>query len=182
MAENKAKYELKGEGISQYQLITPPNKLKNKVRPVRTRPGQRAVDPVAAAEKELQKLAPQFSVWMEDDINRLKNAWADFSAKHSDGQTVTAEGIDTLFRISHDIKGQAGTYGLPYAATVAGSLCMITENENSLSRVPFSLIEQHVNAISAIFREADKPHGKKLAFALTEELSKAVHSFLAKVQ
>ncbi|PCJ93306.1 MAG: hypothetical protein COA52_06630 [Hyphomicrobiales bacterium] len=180
MAKQDTKTELIGKGVSQYQLITPPNNLKNKVRPLRARPGQPIIDPVAAAEREMQKLAPQFSLWMEDDINRLKKAWVEFETKHSSDEPVTADSIDTLFRISHDIKGQAGTYGLPYAATVASSLCLITENEGALSRVPFSLIEQHVNAISAIFREADKPHGKKLAFALTEELSKAVHSFLSK--
>lgn len=167
-----------GSGKTAHEIITPPNKLKEKVKPLRQRPGQPVDDPVARAERELKKLEPQFDIWMEKDIKRLKSGWDSFSLASADGAPVNSESVADMFHAAHDLKGQAATFGQPYIASVAASMCMILENESALGVVPKVLIEQHVNAIVAIYRERDKPHANAIAFKLSDELSVATKAFI----
>lgn len=167
-----------GSGKSAHEIITPPNKLKDKVRPIRQRPGQPIDDPVARAERELKKLEPQFGMWMEKDIKRLKDAWDEFARATAAGAVVNEQLVSGMFHAGHDLKGQAATFGQPYIAAVAGSMCMILEDENVLGIVPQILIEQHVNAISAIYRENGKPNANALAFKLSDELSVATKAIV----
>lgn len=167
-----------GSGKSAHEIITPPNKLKDKVKPLRQRPGQPADDPVARAERELKKLEPQFDIWMEKDIKRLKDAWDKFSAAVAGGAAVDSESVTDMFHAGHDLKGQAATFGQPYIASVAASMCLILEDKNALGTVPKILIEQHVNAIMAIYRESNKPHANAIAFKLSDELTVATKAFI----
>lgn len=167
-----------GSGKSAHEIITPPNKLKAKVKPLRQRPGQPADDPVAKAERELKKLEPQFDIWMEKDIKRLKDAWDQFSAASDGGAAVNAESVAGMFHAAHDLKGQAATFGQPYIASVAASMCLILEDESALGIVPKILIEQHVNAVMAIYRESEKPHANAMAFKLSDELSVATKALI----
>ena len=57
---------------------------------------------------------------------------------------------DGLFLAAHDIKGQAATFGFPLVAPVADSLCRLIEHTPDMARLPFGLIDQHVDAIRAI--------------------------------
>ncbi|MEP0519609.1 MAG: Hpt domain-containing protein [Hyphomicrobiales bacterium] len=167
-----------GAGKTAHEIITPPNKLKAKVKPLRQRPGQPAEDPVARAERELKKLEPQFEIWMEKDIKRLKSGWDTFSEAVEGGASVNSELVADMFHAAHDLKGQAATFGQPYIASVAASMCMILENESALSIVPKILIEQHVNAVIAIYREREKSHANAIAFKLSDELSVATKAFI----
>lgn len=168
-----------GSGSSAHELIEPPNKLKDKVKPIRQIHGQPIEDPVARAERELKKLEPQFDEWITSDISRLKQAWEDYSAASEPADREAEEPIAPLFRAAHDLKGQAATYGKPYIATVAASLCMILEDPETLAVVPPALIEQHVNAIAAMHRESSEPSADDLASRLSEELTKIAQSFVA---
>lgn len=179
MTDSPVPARMVGSGNSAHEVIEPPNKLKDKVKPIRQIHGQPVEDPVARAERELKKLEPQFDEWIASDIARLKQAWADFNAGAApDGQEGEAT-LDPLFRAAHDLKGQAATYGKPYIATVAASLCMILEDAATLAIVPPALIEQHVNAIAAMHRESSDPSADDLASTLSEELTKIAQSFVA---
>lgn len=178
MKEQPIKSKKVGSGKTAHEIITPPNKLKDKVKPIRQRPGQPVDDPVARAERELKKLEPQFGIWMEKDIKRLKDAWDEFSASTAGGAVVNSESVAGMFHAAHDLKGQASTFGQPYIASVASSMCMILEDEKVLGIVPQILIEQHVNAIVAIYRESSKPNASAIAFKLSDELTVATKGFV----
>lgn len=178
MTDQNIKTKKVGSGVTAHEIITPPNNLKDKVKPIRQRPGKPADDPVARAERELKKLEPQFAIWMEKDIKRLKDAWDEFTVNTAAGAEVNSEAVAGMFHAAHDLKGQASTFGQPFIASVASSMCMILEDEKVLGIVPQVLIEQHVNAIVAIYRESGKPHASAIAFKLSDELSVATKSFV----
>lgn len=178
MTEQPISTKKAGSGKSAHEIIMPPNKLKDKVKPVRQRAGQPVDDPVARAERELKKLEPQFSLWLEKDIKRLKDAWDVFRAETDQGASIDSEVVADMFRAAHDLKGQAATFGQPYIAAVAGSMCFILEDDSVLESVPRILIEQHVNAIAAIYREHGKPHANAIAFKLSDELSVTTKAFI----
>jgi len=130
-------------------------------------------DPVAGAEAELAKLACEFTAWMHDECERLEAARQDI-VRH--GLTQKTHG--PLFRAAHDIKGEAATFGYPALAGAADSLCRLLEHTPQLTRVPIALLDQHVSAVRAIFREHDRPDLGDMASALTSKLRDVTDEFL----
>jgi len=86
---------------------------------------------------------------------------------------------DELFRAAHDIKGEAETFGFPHAGRVADSLCRLIEHSPDFARAPFALVEQHVDAVRAIIREAKLKDAEKTAVELVKRLRQVTDDFLA---
>jgi HPt (histidine-containing phosphotransfer) domain-containing protein len=91
---------------------------------------------------------------------------------------ITQSGKDALFRAAHDIKGEAATFGYPAMASAAESLCRLIEHTPDTSRIPVPLIDQHVDAVRAIYREYARSDAKKLAATLTTRLREVTDYFL----
>jgi HPt (histidine-containing phosphotransfer) domain-containing protein len=83
-----------------------------------------------------------------------------------------------LFHAAHDIKGEAATFGYPAVAVAANSLCRLIEHTPEATRIPAQLIDQHVDAVRAIFREYARSDAKKLAGSLTKRLREVTDDFL----
>jgi len=157
---------------ADYEVIVPPHKLKKAV--AKASPGVDADDPVARAEAALAELADEFSSWMEAECERLIEARGNLKASG-----INATTRDELFRAAHDIKGEAETFGFPLAGRVADSLCRLIEHSPEFDRVPFSLIDQHVDAVRAIIREADLEDAERTATVLAARLRQVTDAFLA---
>jgi chemotaxis protein histidine kinase CheA len=83
-----------------------------------------------------------------------------------------------LFRAAHDIKGEAETFGFPYAGHVADSLCRLIEHSPDLTRIPIALVDQHVDAVRAIIREAQSKDAEKIVTKLVTRLRQVTDDFL----
>jgi HPt (histidine-containing phosphotransfer) domain-containing protein len=155
--------------FADHEVITPPNALRKAVA-LATDPSD---DPVARAEAALEQLSTEFSDWMHAECERLEAARRDvkslgFSAKtHGD-----------LFRAAHDIKGEAFTFGFPAVAGVAESLCRLVEHTPNATRIPVSLVDQHVDAVRAIVREYAREDLIDMAHVLTRRLREVTDEFL----
>ena len=154
-----------------HEVITSDNKLRNMVSNHPLQPGE--VDPVVRAEKALAALSSEFGSWMESECNRLDEA------RHqllNGGFTKTTK--DALFHAAHDIRGEAATFGYPAVASAADSLCRLIEYTPDATRIPFTLIDQHVDAVRAIFREYAGSDAEQLATELTTRLREVTDEFL----
>src|SRR5690348_15688725 len=152
-----------------HEVITPPNKLQAAIG--------RAIegdDPVARAEAALAQLSSEFSRWMDDECEQLDRARRNV---RQNGMTGLAR--EGLFRAAHDIKGQAATLGYPLVAAAAESLCRLIEETHDPRRIPLDLVDQHVDAVRAIFREHGRARGKVIADTLTRTLRQVCEDFLA---
>jgi HPt (histidine-containing phosphotransfer) domain-containing protein len=154
-----------------HEIIQPENKLRKAVSNTPLAPGE---DPVARAEKALAELSTEFASWMESECNRLDKA----------RQGVTANGFtsaskESLFHAAHDIKGEAATFGFPDVAPPADSLCRLLEHTPDMTRIPFPLIDQHVDTMRAIIRECARPNVAAVAEALNKRLREVTDEFLA---
>jgi chemotaxis protein histidine kinase CheA len=159
-------------GITEYKdhaVITPQNKLAKAVSKV-SLPDD---DPVARAEAALAQLSSEFSTWMDEECDRLDGAR---QTAHERGLDKTTH--DDLFHAAHDIKGHADTYGFPLVTPVAESLCRVLEHSPDVARIPFELIDRHVDAIRAIVREQARPDLPELALALTRKLRTVSDEYL----
>jgi HPt (histidine-containing phosphotransfer) domain-containing protein len=86
--------------------------------------------------------------------------------------------MDALFHAAHDIKGEASTFGYPAIASAADSLCRLIEHTPDIDRIPLKLIDQHVDAVRAIYREYARSDAKQLAATLTKRLHEVTREFL----
>jgi hypothetical protein len=157
---------------ADHEIITPPNRLRGAVSTVRT--ANPADDPVARAERALAQISSEFAGWMDEECERLSAARADVKALGFTKATHAA-----LFHAAHDIKGQAATFGYPWVASLADSLCRLAEHTPDMTRIPVTLIDQHVDAVRAIVRESARPDIATVAEALTRKLREVTNEFLA---
>ena len=153
-----------------HEVITPENKLR--VAMSKGTPDQGIEDPVARAEKALAELSPEFASWMDAECHRLDQARSDLI------EDLTKANVDALFHAAHDIKGQAATFGYPAVASAADSLCRLIEHTPDITHIPEELIEQHVDAVRAIYREYARSDAEQLAARLTTTLHEVTDEFL----
>jgi HPt (histidine-containing phosphotransfer) domain-containing protein len=154
-----------------HEVITPENKLRKAISAGPFLPDED--DPVVRAEKALKELSSQFALWMDEECERLDLARR-MVAKTGFGDATT----QALFHAAHDIKGEAATFGYPALAGAAGSLCRLIELTPDTSGIPMTLVDQHVDAVRAIYREYARSDAKELAARLTGRLRDVTDEFL----
>lgn len=172
MAKNSAR-DIEVTAFATHHVITQPNPLRKVLRRVDQKDMD---DPIARAEQALAGLSGEFKAWMTTEVNRLSAAYA---AIRNDG--FTKDRRDEMFRASHDIKGDAATFGFPAAAGVAESLCRVIEHAPDLEKVPAELFTHHINAILAIVQENTKLDTISVSAELSRRLRKVADDYLADV-
>ena len=156
MSRSKDKTTVVDHG--DHEVIVPENKLRAAVAQGSADDGSE--DPVTRAEKALAALSSEFGSWMDSECERLDGARGDILRGG-----FTDANKEALFRAAHDIKGQAATFGYPAVASAAEGLCRLIEHAPDPDRIPPALIEQHVDAVRAIYREYAHSDAQKLATA-----------------
>ena len=154
-----------------HEVITPENRLRKAVSMTPALPGEE--DPVARAEKALAELSSEFGSCMDSECERLDKARRDIAAAG-----FTRVNKDALFHAAHDLKGEAATFGYPAVAAAADSLCRLIELTPDNTRIPVKLVDQHVDAVRAIYREYSRSDAKDLANLLTTRLREVTDDFL----
>ena len=155
---------------SDHEVIRPENKLRDKISEVAQSEGD---DPVARAERALAELSSEFAGWMESECERL-----DAARRAIADSGMTLANKDALFRAAHDIKGEAATFGFPAIVSAAESLCRLLEHTPEAGRIPVSLIDKHVDAIRAIYRQQTRSDATGLADKLGKRLREVTDEFL----
>jgi hypothetical protein len=130
-------------------------------------------DPVARAEAALSQISGEFSAWMQDECERL-----DAARRRVKEDGLTAQTKQELFLSAHDVKGDSGTFGYAAVAPAAESLCRLLEHTPDMTRIPLSIIDQHVDAVRAIVREYARSDISKIAMTLTTRLRQVTDEFL----
>ena len=154
-----------------HEVIKPENKLRKYVSDTPFVPGED--DPVARAERALAELSGEFGSMMDEECDRL-----DKERRSVIANGFTAANKENLFHASHDIKGQAATFGYPAVAAAADSLCRLIEYTPDASRISARLVDQHVDAVRAIYREYSRSDAQDLASMLTQRLRDVTDEFL----
>lgn len=156
--------------FADHEVIMPRDKLRKAIDPRPPAPGD---DPLARAEQALSQLSTEFSDWMSSECDRL-----DAARVRVRDAGLTGENLDQLFHAAHDIKGQAATFGFPLVATAAESLCRLIEHTPDAGKIPFPMIDQHVDAVRAIVREYKRADIEMVAKSLIRCLRQVTDEFL----
>lgn len=150
--------------------ILPANsQLKLKARPLSL---DERTELLARAENALHKLRTQFIDWMHEETDNLAHAYAAWQGEDPNAQNW--EKRLALFRVAHDIKGQAATLGYPIVGQIATSLCYLLRPDAVPDNVAMTLAERHVSAIKAAVREEARGDDHPVAGILAAELENLV--------
>ncbi|QCK87070.1 Hpt domain-containing protein [Phreatobacter aquaticus] len=155
------------KGFLDHEVITPSHTLRNFARKMDTgddSSGGIDFDAIERAEAALAELSSEFDSWMDMEVARL------VAARDDAANGMTAAIRAAVYTASHDIKGEAATFGYPLAGHIADSLCGLLDGIPETDRVPVSLVLQHVDAIRAIVRESAKGDNHPIALALRDRL------------
>lgn len=156
---------------SDHEVIMPDNNLRHVISSVD--PTSEEEHPVVRAENALAEISGEFGTWMKEECERLDSARDNVK---TDG--LAKANKDALFRAALDIKSQAATFKFPLLAAAAKSLCRLIEHTPLDVGIPLMLVDQHVDAIRAIYREYSRSDIDDLASKLTLRLREVTDEFL----
>ena len=124
---------------------------------------------IAAAGKAVETMRAEFESEHAKNMVELRDAWTLAKATGSG-----ACNLSELFRISHDIKGQGGTFDRPVLTEIAGLLCkLITRFDKSvMSPKAIEAIECHVAALELVTRRNIVGSGGAASVQLVNGLKK----------
>ncbi len=161
---------------AKIEFIQPPDTLKTKVKVTGASGG---IDRLAIqrAENALNELSGQFEDWLDTELARLQAA-----RKRAHDEGLSEPVNEELFRAAHDLKGQGDTLGYPLVTTVCTSLCKLLDAAPDKSRIPLTLVDQHVFAAMAVKREQMKTADHALGAAVAERLLDVVMVFVDREQ
>ena len=149
------------------KIERPPNRLADKVPKTGGKTLQQAV---ADADKAIERLGKDYDRHLAEDMAALEKYMGAVKSE------PTAANLKTLFRLVHNMRGQAATFGFPLITEVGRSLCLYLLETDHESEVNVALIEQHVNALRVIYREKIEGHGDSVSRQVVEALMKAVET------
>lgn len=153
-----------------YEIINPPNKLKQTVGP---KVDLGSGELLARADAAMRKAAA--AVDLADDADeylaRLRKALADVGARQGGDQTAA---ITEIYNITHDLRGQGTTFGYPLVTRVARSLNHYLENRKKLSGAEADVVKAHVDALTVVLKNRMTGDGG----AVGEEIASSLESIV----
>ena len=154
--------------MSDVKFFKPPNNL----RKAKVGAGRAKLDPkvLESAQKVVEKIQDEYSDWADEDLAALDQVLREFKAGGDDQEAS----LKTLYRLSLDMKGQGGSFGYRMMSEVAARLNDFIAKRNMLSALDIEVVEAHIAALHAIYRQNIRDDGGKLGTALLVGLDKIV--------
>ena len=151
----------------ELEIINPPNTLKSKVKVG----GPGAINPemIEKAEQVLASLSDNYLDWVQQDLKNISAAFEELKAGRGDQKKV----LDNIFRISHDMKGQGGSFGYNLITSVGNELCrMIEKMPSPLGPTHIEAIGVHIDSMKLIIAQKIKGDGGQTGAAILAGLQK----------
>ena len=153
-------------GKKKAKGIRPPNKLASKVPKQGGKPAHLAI---AEAEQRVENLKEEYIAHLKDDMAEVE----ELVARYTDSRDPKA--LKLLFRVIHNMRGQAATFGYPLITQVGRSLCLyLLEQEEKGETPELLLITLHADALKVIYREQIMGSGDSISQETVIGLMKAV--------
>lgn len=132
--------------MADAKIIRPARHISQKVRKTG---GPSPADAIMRALNAAEDLMGQYQGWAVDDLGAL---WQKFNDTVAKGDVGTGD-IQDMFDISHEIRGQGGTFGFPLLTVIGDSLCKFLDGRGRLTGFELEVIKVHILAMKAVFRQ-----------------------------
>ena len=154
------------------QIITPPNLLRERV----TGSGPISEEMLARADAAVGSLSAEFAALLATEIAKLGGLQAQGAAATPARRLEIAKAI---FEITHDLRGQAGTFDYSLITRIGSSLCRFIENLTACDERSYEVIRVHIEAMDAVLHNALHGDGGPLGQAIAGGLETAVKKILS---
>lgn len=151
------------------QLIQPPTQIRDKVSV--TDDGV-DLDALEQAEQLIAGMQDSYLEWVEDDLKRFGELYTAAAAEEGDKRRALVEDI---FSVSHDVKGQGGSFDYPLMTAVGNSLCRFIEKlEGPVKQGHMAVIKVHIDTMRLIINQRMNGDGGKAGVNLLRGLDATV--------
>lgn len=118
----------------------------------------------------ISELSVKYPAWAMGDVLKLKRF---FNDAHSVSGPARAQVIkEELYRVSHDIKGQGGTFGYPLMTEMATSLCDFIKCHEVFGHEDMVIIKDHIDDLEMILNEKLAGNESEKGHLLREKIKK----------
>jgi chemotaxis protein histidine kinase CheA len=151
----------------ELEIINPPNTLKSKVKV--GGPGAISPEMIEKAEQVLASLSDNYLDWVQQDLKNISAAFEELKASRGDQKKA----LDSIFRISHDMKGQGGSFGYNLMTSVANELCrMIEKMPSPIGPSHIEAIGVHIDSMKLVIAQKMKGDAGQMGAAILAGLQK----------
>jgi len=137
------------------EIINPPNLLKSKVKD--GGPGAIDASTLERAEAAVAGLTDQYLDWVAKDLDKITAAYSELGSASDD----LPEKLNGIFQISHDIKGQGGSFGYDLMTVIGNQLCRLIENSKPDNAKLIEGIGVHIDSMKLVIAQNIKGDGGK---------------------
>jgi len=127
------------------------------------------LEAIARAEKHLANLSSEYVFWVENDLQKLRQAFDDASA--ATDPNAWNEHVEALFVVAHDMRGQGTTFGYPFVSQICDILCRYLKREG---QVDLLLVSPFIDALRAIVNNRVAGESDPIGQAMIKGLQMAV--------
>ncbi len=155
-------------GTSKPEFIQPPNTLKDKVSIT-----SNGVDLEALEQAELLIAGMQDSYleWVEDDLKKITELYQQAVAEVDNRTKLFGD----IFSVSHDVKGQGGSFNYPLMTMIGNLLCRFLERrEGEPKESHMAIIKVHIDAMRLVISRRMEGDGGRTGDNLIRGLNAAV--------
>ncbi len=114
----------------------------------------------------------------QEYLGEAHDELAELSASVALAQTTAgaeqSKAIDRIFRISHDLRGVAGSFGYLLVTRIGSSLCHMIENSGAYGPLELAVMDLHVGAMKVIMSNRITGDGNSKTCALISGIDAAV--------
>lgn len=155
------------------EVINPPNNLKQKVGTG----GAGAVDLEALerAEQVIAGMTDSYLEWVTEDLKKIDEAYANLKAATGDRK----DEMEGVFQVSHDIKGQGGSFGYDLMTAIANELCRLIEKADTITDSEVEAVKIHIDSLKLVIGEDMKGQGGKAGEKMLAGLQQVCDKLLA---
>ncbi len=137
------------------EVITRPNTLIKKVRI--GGPGAVDLETLKRAEAVIADMTDDYLEWAAEDLAKIHRALEELKAEKTDRQDALAK----IFQLSHDMKGQGGSFDYTLMTILGGNLCKFVEKLEDAESAEVEVIQLHIDAMDLVIAKRVKGNGGK---------------------
>lgn len=110
------------------------------------------------AQKTIDTIGDDYETWANEDLARMHQV---MKVLKSD-EAQRGKHLQAVFRISHEMKGQGGSFGYPLVSDIAHSLCKFLDTADESQPKTVDVVEAHVQALNLIIKSRMAGDGGKV--------------------
>lgn len=139
-------------------------------------PGAVDADALARAEQVIADMAGDYLEWAEEDLLNMEDALDKLKAANTKDRK---EHIERIFQLSHDVKGQGGSFGYDMMTRIGDQLCRFVEALESAGAEEIEVIQLHFDAMKLIIANRMAGAGGEEAQKMFVDLKKVTDTVTA---